>query len=54
MAFLLAKRLAGRRVTRWAFLYLTARIIDRSTQEKLMDAAATYAGSFVMFLDTEF
>ncbi len=36
------------------FAILTARIIDRSTQEKLMDAAATYAGSFFMFLDTEF
>lgn len=36
------------------FSILTARIIDRSTQERLMDAAATYAGSFVMFLDTEF
>lgn len=32
----------------------TARIEDRSTQDVILDAAATYAGSFFVMSDSEF
>ena len=39
----------------YILLELTARVEDRSTQEEIKDAAATYAGRFfILFSDSEF